>query len=658
MSTRPYFPPILNASDIQNIRRDTPTVYSLPINDDMGDVEPGSIVTISGNPAMVRLIRCDQWEWLASVDSPDVDFVPNIAVDNTETSYVCFGVQANENPTFYNQGNEDAELAPILSATGPYMVIGRLSKDGKWLWRVYMDNLNQASTDNDQNLNYLGVDRQNNLFVSASMNTDSGDTINLYDVNEIAYFVNRVTAYGRWFPIIKLLNNGTWSWNAMAIISNTADNSDVESSLVASVTDTQHTYALFNMLKSNVYFELFDRDENSTISQSEGPIGEREVHRLCRLNSSGYWAWMAYIEGPGELVQRNQSGNLVCLYDDAEENQKEIYVLSLFDNNNVEIEYYDRDGTNSYTSNLSNVSNHLAVGKILDTGFWQWYARIEGIEMANANIATDSNGDVYVSCVVGSGNTFSFYNRDENKTFPDGNLADTSLIVCKLSRDGYWQWCAIVTPYSDTDSIYAHNLEVEKDVLYLRFSVPAATNIELYNASSFLPDMTIPGLVGYSQQYIIECSIDGVWKSVKSIRLDPVMASENKLVRTKLRNNNMYAAGSTNVAPNLVDRDGEIHVEGRVPTNGQVFIAKSSHEEQSVPIGIVLRLSDGHAVVQTGGVVIYNLQTLVIGSKYYLKCGEGTDVLASLTLDEFTNGYPNRYVGVAIAENKLQLATI
>lgn len=658
MSTRPYFPPILNVGDIQNIHRDTPTTFVLPTNNANGDVISGSIVTFSGEPLSARLINSDQWTWLASVDSSDVDFVPNVAVDSTETAYICFAVPTNENPTFYNSDGTDAELAPILSASGPYMVIGRLSKDGKWLWRVYLDNLNNADTDNDQNLNYLGVDKQNNLFVSASMNTYSNDTINLYDVNEIAYFVNRVTAYGRWFPIIKLLNNGTWSWNAMAIISNTTDNSDVESSLVASVTDTQHTYALFNTLKSEVYFELFDRDENSTISQSNVVVDERAVHRICRLNSSGYWAWMAYIEGPGTLVQQNQSGNLVCLYDDIEEHQKEIYVLSLFDNNNVEVELYDRDGTNSYTSALSNTTNHLAVSKILDTGFWQWSARIEGIEIANTNIATDSNGDVYVSFVVGSGNTFSFYNRDENKTFPDGNLADTSLIISKLSRDGYWQWCAIATPFSDTDLEYAHNLEIEKDVLYLRFSVPAATNIDLYNASSYLPDMTIAGLTGYSRQIIAECSIDGVWKSIKAIRLDPVLATGNKIVRTKLRNNNMYAAGSTDVAPSLIDRDGEIRIEGRIPENGQVFVAKSSHEEQSVPVGIVLRIAGENAVVQTGGKIVYNLQTLVIGSKYYIASAEGTNMLASLTLDEFTNGYPNRYVGIAVAENMLQLSTI
>jgi hypothetical protein len=288
--------------------------------------------------------------------------------------------------------------------------------------------------------------------------------------------------------------------------------------------------------------------------------------------------------------------------------------------------------------------------------FWQWYARIEGVENYNANIACDSCGNIYVSCIILAGNTADFYDKNEDLVMTTGPMLDTSILLAKMVN-GKWEWFNYIQPYVDIDETYMHNMEVSDDI-YIRFNLPESYATELRDVDLNV-NLSVGAITGKAQQPLVSCSKDGYWKSVKTIYVEEEQTTDNKIVRTKFQNGNIYAIGSTEAAPEFVDRDAETRIIGRAPTNGQVFIAKVANEDScNINIGVVLRITGDNAVIQTGGRVIYNQQVLVPGTKYYLKCGEGTEMLPSLVDEEYSDGHKNRYIGVAVASNIIQLGSV
>lgn len=292
-----------------------------------------------------------------------------------------YGVALDSSGNTYITGSFASELVLgtltlTSNGTSNDIFVAKVSPTGQWLWAR-----SAGSTSSDYGYG-VDVDGSGNVYVTGRA----------YDK---ATFGNKTfTSKGSSDIFIgKMNSSGTWQWINGGGGSSSDYGWGVKVDSSGNVYVTGYSY-------SGTFGSLSFKSQ-----------GNRDIF-VGKLNSSGVWQWVS--GGGGSSSDYS-------------------YSIDLDSSGNVYVAGSSYSGTFGSLSFTSKGSRDIFIGKLNNSGVWQWVANAGGTSSDYAyNIALDSNGNVYA--------TGFFYNTSTFGTTTLTSKGAQDIFIAKLDGTGKWQW--------------------------------------------------------------------------------------------------------------------------------------------------------------------------------------------------------------------------
>lgn len=411
----------------------------------------GSLSTVSNFPGAPtnNLIVCKididgVWKWTARIMSSQFT-QGRIFTDANGNSYVGFFFRTSA--TFYNKDETTTSLNIPTFTSNASMGVAKINTDGFWEWAVSADG---SVTDHGD---VLSLDKDGNIYVNMTTNSSNlkfydqdgslNNTINLppFLTNISGFQVSQTALLG------KINSSGIWQW--VVVASSPTSNGDNPYSVITD--DNGYIYCGINFTGDDITF--YDSDGNESpnavvplnFTQSNGAV-------IGKIDINGFWIWTVCIDGDALI---NEVGI-------ATDNSENIYIAVETYSNTT---FYNSDATSANSSlNIpAMVTNGSCfVGKVNQSGYWQWAATTDGANYEYYNgIIMDSSNNIFTTLTIFEGPTI-FYNSDGSVSdVPiDFTYVSSGVVIATLDTNGFWGWTVYIDGTGDEEysSISIDNL--------------------------------------------------------------------------------------------------------------------------------------------------------------------------------------------------------
>jgi hypothetical protein len=595
-------------------------------------VEIGNLATITYNGNVeANTLLCEQWQYSNEVFNNV--FQPSLAADPYGNIFLSGGQDINTGPHFIDRKNQST-----FGRAGPQIFIRKLDKQG--LWNFYA-NIGVSGT----NLysSSLATNSCGDIYIATEI---SGNIQPVFQSQNAAILNTSTLGTGSESQILvaKLSNRGQWQWVARI---DAATSNELAPSITVDAQDNAYV-AGYGASGAAPIFYNFD----GTVGQS-GRAGQADQIFIGKINQFGNWIWDVSVDG---LQTSNEINPAIV-----NETCDSIYMAAQGAANSTPF-FYNRDANFGFTG-LTGVSSgsgsQIIVAKLSKEGFWDWSAAIDAptTNEINPSVATDAEGNLYVSGEGAQGTVPSYINQDGTVGLTGITGSNSQVFMGKINGNGFWQWQVAV------DSSANERLsKVRIDKCGYVYLSGVGSNV----APVFYGINKTPVLIGGTGTnphiFIGKIDSDGDWQWRNRIDLSGTATSYD-MVGDSL--GNLYVAGELSVGSTagFVNRDDYKFLSSDSDNSGKgIFLGKLADDSMNAKvIGMVQNVipfgvSDKLLEITFSGMVNYPLATLTQGANYYIECGTGMNVTASLTdqeCDPDSNACGRRFVGVACDVNSL-----
>ena len=453
------------------------------------------------------------------------------------------------------------------------------------------------------------------------------------------------------FTVALLNASGQWLWQA-AVTSAPAAVSGYDPIAVAVDASGLITVAFDTSSAAAVTFYDADGLENFAVI---GATGSGDQCLFAQLNASGYWQWVARVDGQGT----NEVTPTVAV-----EPCGTIYVAGSSPPTS-QPGFYQADGTLTFTLPAS-ASNSVQIwlGALSAFGQWQWRARLDGVNSTlNAvrpHLALDVSGNLFLA-FTRSSIAISGYSSD-NLSIPVATLpsvaTNAAIGLCKYNSTGILYGGAYALALN-ASSLTATSLALDGvGQCYLTGVSTGATGnaiLDFFGAAGEL-DLTLPlGATG-TIIYLAVLNAEGVWsrgyhvQDVGTMTTSPAVAVDCSF-RAYLAGTQLPGHGSLH----YYNPDNSLAMLSAVltpaATGPNLFLGSIVNEALSAPLlaWVVGVTGSNVEVIFDGGAAV--CQTLCAGQTYYYDHETGQ----LTTCSRSTAGVPYRLLGWACSTSQLLL---
>lgn len=444
----------------------SPFTKKLPIQQGQ-TVQPGDLVAIAktGDQLGVRKLLCEQWEWVAGIDTEvgDIELPPGKEDDEEDDK----GIQLEKIGNLDAIALNNAKAIATDSCGNVYVAGFGIIADFQAVTDEILEQLLEGEEIPDDVQELIDFFESKDNIIPEFYNTGpDGNTLNTPELMGI----DATIGFGSY--IGKLNPNGVWEWVAAVDIGGglgIGGGLSIESLGLAGIptitVDRNGNVYMVGGAGENKPIFYNAGPNGSTISSGNEIMGRNTTTDTSqifvgKLNSSGQWEWAAAIDNSTSLspsIVADQCGN--------------IYVSSGSDG----AIFYDAgpDGSTVTTTTgneIKSLNGSIGfIAKIKSTGQWEWVTSINfsisgnviirGLLPLLTSLATDSCGNVYGSSIYLSASDeqlsseLLFYDAGpDGSTITDSMISgiststlDIGVFVSKLKPTGKWEWVAQIS---------------------------------------------------------------------------------------------------------------------------------------------------------------------------------------------------------------------
>lgn len=589
------------------------------------NISVGDLVSLGFGANKAHKLLCEQWEWNIAVDSALPDRNSSITTDVSGNLYVALE-SSLASPADFKNRNGDVDFSSAAIGGSNYILVGRSSKSGFWDYQLRVDVSTGSITEPA-----LASDSFGNIYLAG-----------VNDTTQAPVFTNRngTTALG--FEgstgmnifVAKFSNDGILVWSVII------DNNVQSPSLVI---DDDDNIILSGEGGSSGPIEFYDMN-NSLALTGPASNGFQQIF-IGKLMSDGFWDW-------GTVIQSDDGVKDAQIATDG----TDIYVVGTEELGFGDelIEFYDKDKTTTVIGSAGQNSSQVFIGKLDAEGFWEWSAKIDatGVDEISPSVSADCFGNIFVGAVGGQTGVINFVNGEGNVDFtgPEFSFDGNKIFIGKITNEGFWDWQASVDSIQDD----FQNVKIVADNcggVFVAGKIEDSSSFPVFYSDKSLQ---FSGETGNYQIIVSKLDKDGKWLWSNKIETQSDLSVLDNVTIDSL--GNFYLAGTLNNGenPDYFNRDGNFSISGVTAASNQVFVGKLANEANSQKIiGIVQEINGVQLTVQFDDIMNYSSNNLVPGLEYFIDCGTGTVVDATLTSQKkaYNSLCPRRCVGVACDTN-------
>ena len=348
---------------------------------------------------------------------------------------------------------------------------------------------------------------------------------------------------------IKKLINGRWLWRSTI---------DTILSSPSIVTDKCNNVYISGSSSSKItYF-----NSNDSVFSSKDP-SEKDSITISKLSSDGNWIWNSSIMSNSDVYDPQISYSNGYIY------------VSGIGSNNAFPSFYNSDGLIGING-ISGQNDQIFVGKLMETGFWEWCATIDSSSPEKKSfIETDNCGNAYV-CGSTPNGIPTYHDLEGNPDLLGLNM-ENQIFLGKISSDGHWIWNATI---ENCDIVLGMSYDGCGNVYVMGLSLGDTT---FYNSDG-VEALDLPSGIG-TQVIIGKITSEGQWvwcARIDSPEDDSVDNSFGSCI-TADSNGNIYVVGCCGDIPTYYNANGQNVISKSYPLSGdkglkKIFVGKLSND--------------------------------------------------------------------------------
>ena len=389
----------------------------------------GTTSAVGGTDTLVVKYNTDGVaQWVALIGSTGNDIGQSIATDSAGNVYVT-GQGGNATVTAFN-ADRTAFATTLPNAGAGDAFIVKYNTDGavQWVARV-------ASTGSDNGYD-ITTDSSGNVYITGVGSQSGSANVTAFNANGTAFATTLPNAGAGDAFIVKYNTDGAVQWVARVA----STNLDVGQSIATDSLGNVYVGGNYNLTTATA-FNASGTGFGTTLTNNGGSDAF-----VAKYNTDGAVQWFAQISSTGNEfiygITADSSGN--------------VYVAG--QGGNATVTAFNANGT-AFGTILPNTGlGDAFIVKYNTNGIVQWVARLASNALDQGlGIATDTSGNVYVTCASASATTITIFNSNTT-IFASLPITNRSLIV-KYDTNGFAMWAQVIQSSTSNPTTYSLSVD-------------------------------------------------------------------------------------------------------------------------------------------------------------------------------------------------------